>query len=558
MVLTCLILCLGQQGYLPSTSPQAPDARRQWLEVRADGVFRIDHAPWKGKSVSPGGSYGVSASLKTAAAVSGPRWRVDDLGQQWRGENVAIGDSGAWMLGGKGFENESVVAYPTGDPIALFDFDLTDALAVRPAVAARAGRLATMATFNTGFFSFESTIYAWDLKNQGTPAWTYDLPNTGNVMAGFLGISDDGSRTVAAVSNTNGTTHVRVLDTAGAVLHSYDLPASSNIRFGAIDAAGDRLYLGMFNGTSELWDLQSGTLLTSLVLGGSFDSHALSADGLTFAYGNFLGVTIMRETTPGTWSTLAFRPGNLFHFPGPLDLNADGSRCGFIDQRFFPGFDHFEVGLWDVENDVDLFIDHYDAPGTATQLVASGLQLDERGEVLAGISWGDSFNLTPEVFLYDGAGNLTSSMDLPGSAISLALDPDGDAAVVGSMAQHENQGGGGGSLLCIDATELDLHITGFPQLGGMITLSTGDDAQTAIFTISKALGASSSPYGPTLVDLDERLSTTLLHTIPVGGLALPLVIPTKAGLADQALHFQGLRFDPAPAFTNKVSVHLVP
>ena len=493
-----------------------------------------------------------------SAAVVAPRWQVDDLGLMWVGEDVAIGDSGAWMLGGKGRDAEGVVAYPTGDPIAHFDFALPDALAVRPAVAARAGRMATMATFNTGFFSFESTVYGWDLPNAGTPIWTVQLPNTGNVMAGFLGMSADGTRTVAAVSNTNGTTHVRVIDATGSVLHSHDLPASSNIRFGAIDDEAQRLYLGMFNGTNEIYDLQTGNLEMNLVLGGSFDSHAISGDGKTIAYGNFLGITTVRETSPGTWTTLGFRPGALFHFPGPLDLNEDGSLLGFVDQRFFPDFDQFGVGMWDVETDTELWLQQHDASGTTLQLVASDLQLDDAGEFLAGSSWGDSFQATPEVFVYDALGQMTASADLPGSALHVAIDPDGDVVVAGSMAQHENQGGGGGSLLCLDAMEQELHITGFPQLGGTLTFHTGDDAQTAIFAISKALGTSASPYGPTEIDLDERLTTTALYAIPAGGLAAPMLIPMKSGLADQALHIQGVRFDPAPAFTNKVTVHLVP
>ena len=558
VVLLSLLLCLGQQGLPPSSPPNPTDARQQWMEVRKDGVFRVGNPPKLGATVGPGGLHAPTPGRKVTATVQIPRWQVDDLGQNWNGQAVAIGDSGAWMLGGKGSAAEGVVAYPTGDPIPFFDFALPNSLAMRPAVAARAGRMATMSTHNTGFFSFESTVYGWSLTNGATPAWTLTLPNTGNVMAGFLGISADGTRTVAAVSNTNGTTHIRVIDEAGMVIQSFDPASSSNIRYGTIDATASRLYLGMFNGIAEIYDLHTGALLHSLILGGSFDSHALSGDGKTFAYGNFLGITVLREITPGTWTTVAFRPGALFHFPGPLDLNADGSRCGFMEQRFFPGFDDFDVGMWDVENNTEMWSDGHSAPGTTLQLIAAGLEMDELGETLAGISWGDSFNLTPEVFVYSDQGRMTSSLDLAGSAISLAMDPDGDAVVIGAMAQHENQGGNGGSILCLDADDQDLHITGFPQLGGTLTIYTPDTAQTAIFAISKALGASPSPYGITEIDLGERLTTTLLHTVPAGGLFLPLMVPSKPGLADIALHFQGVRFDPVASLTNKVSVHLVP
>lgn len=131
-----------------------------------------------------------------------------------------------------------------------------------------------------------------------------------------------GARTEAWTAS--GQQHIRVFAPDGATFASYDVPAAANIRFGAIDANALRLYLGLYNGTCEIYDLSTGALQHSQSLGGTFDSHAFSADGTTFAYGNFSGLFVVRETLPGVWTQIASRFHAGSQFLGRCALSADG------------------------------------------------------------------------------------------------------------------------------------------------------------------------------------------------------------------------------------------
>lgn len=532
-----------------AVAPNQPPQQRQFMEVRAEGAFLIKESAAAPAPRLTGG---------TLAASTGPRWQVDDLGLAWIGSRVAMGDSGAWMVGAKEQNNEMVSAYATGSPTPLFDYSVLGAVVVRPAASNRAGSLASLVTVDQGTFSYLSTVYSWDRMTSSTPTWSATLPATGNVNAGFLGVNDLGTRTVAAVSNTNGTTHIRVFDNSGLVVNSYDIAAVANIRFGAINGKGDRLYLGMYNGFCEIYDLNTGALLHSQSLGGSFDAHAFSGDGLTFAYGNFGGNFVVHETSPGVWSTVASRGGVGGAYVGQVALNYDGTRCGFVSQRYTPNYDHLEVGMMDVATGADLFSNSLDAPGTITQLVASGLDMDDAGDYLAGISWGDSLNATPEVFVYDASGTLTSSVDTPGSAFGLEIDADGDVLAVGTKAVHANTLGNGGSILSVDAFEQNLHIVGFPQLGGTLSFETPDGASHFAYAICSGLETAQTPFGTREINLALIDFSSSQIPIPVGGLSVPVTVPNLPGLLGQTYHVQGIRFGVSNALTNKVSFSLVP
>jgi hypothetical protein len=546
VVILTLLLTLQQGAYTPpDASPQ-----RQRLVLRENGAFLIEESG----SLNP-----FSIPQSPAAAVGGPRWQVDDLGTGWQGNHVAIGDSGAILLSGKEVEAESITAYSTSSPTPMFDFPVLDAAVIRPAVAQRNSSLVAMVTHDVGFFSYSSVVYRWDHQSGNSPLWSFTMPPTGNVAAGFCGVSEDGSRTVAVVENTNGTHHIRVIGPQGVVLFSYDIPTGSFLRHGFIDATGSRLFLGLFNGTCEIFDIDTGMLLHTQSMGGSFDSQAFSADGSTFAFGNLLGLFVVRETSPGVWSQIAHRPGSPVAYLAQAALNADGSRCGFAVQHFIPAFDRVQVGMWDVFNDSEMFLADLHAPGTTLQLVASDLSMDASGDYLAATNWGDSMQLTPEVTVYDAAGTLTASVDTSGSALSVAMDADGDVMAVGTKVDHANSLGNGGSILAVDAYEQDLHLTGFPQLGGTVQFSTSDSADGIAFIVGSVLGPSVTPFGVTEIKISSLLRRgTVFFPIPVGGLTLPLALPTAAASMDTSIHIQGVRTGGAAGLTNKVSVRLVP
>jgi len=512
-------------------------------EVRPQGVFLVST---NGAQTSPG----------TAALVASPRWQEDDNGLAWIAANVAIGDSGASMVVGKELNNESVACYGTGSANPIFDASTLDANNVRVAMASRAPMVAALATYDIGGGVWQSTLQTFASFADGTPLATINLPTTGNVIAGMVGVSEHGDRIVTAVSNASGQQHIRVFAPDGTSLASYDVVASANIRFGAIDANALRLYLGLYNGTCEIYDLTTGALQHSQSLGGTFDSHAFSADGSTFAYGNFSGLFVVRETLPGVWTQIASRFHAGSQFLGRCALSADGNTAAFEVQRYSPAYDHVEMGMMDVSTGADLFSVSLDAPGTAFQLSASSCAVSADGQTAAFGTWGDEFSLTPTLQCFDRSGLQTMAYTTPGSVYAVAIDADGDVVAAGSKAVHANTFGNGGTAWCLDAAEQTLHILGDAKVGGTVEMTSPSGATQMWLAMAPALGQSPTAFG--ISELNLSGATQVFGPFPVGagGAMETLPLPSSPSLNGIAVHFQGLRVSGTAELTNKVSLRI--
>lgn len=539
MLLIPLLSLLAQQPALQSTV----------VEVRPEGAFYANQ--------TNDGLFHTPAS-QNQALVSGPRWQVDDLGLAWIGYGAAVGDSGASAMASLELNNESVSVWATGSNSPIFDYPTFGAFAMKVDIADRDNTAAALVSNDLGGSNFQSTLSVWDSAGNGTPDWSATLPATGNVYSSMVGVNDKGTRIVAAASNSNGTINIRVFDRAGSILSTWDLPTTANLRFGAIDDGGDRLYVGYFNGVAEIYDLDTGVSIHTLNIGATFDAHAISGDGKTVAYGSFGGLTVVQETSPGVWNQVAYRSNPSSSYLARTALNTDGSRAAFQIQRYSPAYDHIEAGIMDVTTGLDLSHQSMDAPGTAYQLNCSGVDINDAGDVMAAASWGDSLNATPEIFSMDDQGNLLSSIDLTGSAFSIDLDADGDVIFAGSKAVHANTFGNGGSMTCIDADDQNLHLLGYPQLGGSLTVESPDGASALSFSICSSLGNSPTPFGISELNLATEITRNGPNTIPAGGLSMPLPIPTRASFSGMLLHVQGVRFSAATELTNKVSIRLLP
>lgn len=391
------------------------------------------------------------------------------------------------------------------------------------------------------------------------PLFSAVLPTTGGVIAGQVAVSADGSQMTAVVSNASGVQHLRAYDATGAVTASHDLPLTANIRFAAIDDTGKRVYLGLYNGTCEIFEVATGTLLHSQALGGTFDSHAFSADGTTFAYGNFGGLYVVRETAPGVWTQIASRFHAGGQFLGRCALSADGNTAAFAVQRYTPAYDHLEYGMLDVTSGLDLFSTSVDAPGTIYQLTASGCAVDADGSTGAFGSWGDSASATATIQAFDRAGTQTASVTTPGSVFSIGIDADGDVIAAGSKAVHANTFGNGGSTWCVDADDQDLHVLGTAQVGGTLSLESPAGATSLTLGVASALATSVTPFGISEIDTSAMLATVGPLPVGAGGLVMPLNVPNNPGFAGAEIHFQALRVvGGVSGLTNKVSVRMLP
>ncbi len=533
-----------------AAAPQQPGVATR-LEVRPDGAHWVT-----ARGLPPASGLGGPAAPNLNA-----RWEDNHSGLAWIGGTAAVGDHGAVVMAGKELNNEAASVYAAGSAAPLFSASLLGAEKVRVAVSARTPLAATMTHTSIGAGNYQATVTAYDTTSGGTPLWSYVFPAGGGVFAGDVMISGDGQRVVAVTGSTLAVQNmVRVFDAAGALLNVLNLPAPGYVRQARLSDDGQRLYLGLYNGVAEIWNTTTSANLLSYGIGSSFDAHALSGDGRSFAYGDFGGLHVIRETSPGSWNQVAFLPVSAGgQYLGYCDLDEDGSHAAWQQQRYTPAYDHIEVGLFDVAANANVWSDSHDAPGTAFQLVSSGVQISADGTQVAGSSWGDSLNATPEVFAYDAAGALSMSLDAPGSVFALDMDAAGDVVAAGTKAVHANTFGNGGSVFCIEPYEPTLQLLGVPKIGGPLTLTTPGGANALRVAFCSLLGPSASPFGTTEVLLASMVNSIGPVGIPTGGLSLNLNVPANPALAGRAMHAQGVRFAPAGgALTNKVSVRLVP
>jgi hypothetical protein len=184
--------------------------------------------------------------------------------------------------------------------------------------------------------------------------------------------------------------------------------------------------------------------------------------------------------------------------------------------------------------------------------------LDDDGSHLAGASWGDSLNATPEVFAYDETGTQTAAIDLPGSAFSIALSPDGEVAAAGSKGVHANTFGNGGAITAFDPFDQIFHIDGNPYSGLPINLTFSNSPMTATMGFSSGLAPSPTALGIFDIDLSALLATNVFG-VPASGIVTMNVPPTP-GLIGRAVHVQGYTADGMGGrlMTVKASTRVLP
>ncbi|KAA3613394.1 MAG: hypothetical protein DWQ01_02395 [Planctomycetota bacterium] len=539
--------------------PQAPVQIAQHVEVTDQGADVV-------REYRDASGQIVAKSSNSQGLVTGPRWSENDGGLAWICEDIAVGDNGASVMASKGLNNEAVTLYSTGSATPIFHYDMLTSEDPQVAVAARANFSFAMEIFDTdpsSNYDFEATVHAFDnCDTSGTPLFSYTFPKTLNYFGGGVAVNDAGNVFLAWKADPN-TQYllVEAFDQAGNSISSGQLQTiGSSTYFHARQArlseAGDRAYF--FVGTDAIiYDVNSGTEIYRHAIGASFDSHALSGDGETFAYGNFGFFNVYTESSPGVWTLAASQSFAGGTYVARLDLNSDGSRLGYQIQQYSPAYDHIEIGMYDVAGATNMFTASYDAPGTAFQLVCSGVSMDDNGDYVAGCSWGDDLGVTPEGFVYDDAGNVTCELGGSGSAFDCSLDADGDVFAMGTKAVHANTFGNGGDIFVADAYDQNLHILGLPQLGGTVTIEAPDTGTTLQLGVCSSLGNSMSSLGQTELDL-STLITTFVFPIPVGGLSQPVTVPANPALACWEVHVQGGILGGSPTLTNKVSLRLIP
>jgi len=351
---------------------------------------------------------------------------------------------------------------------------------------------------------------------------------------------------------------IEAFDLGGNSISSGTLNDGSNFhaRQARMSSDGRRAYF--FIGTSAyIYDVFAGTQIHSHYIGASFDSHAFSGDGNTFAYGTFGSLRVYRDIA-GSWTHLHTESTGS-GYVARLDLDADGNRLAYINQQYSPAMDRIDVGMIDLDTNTLMWTDGISAAGTSFQLSASGIEIDNDGERVVGCSWGDSLNATPEAFAYDDAGNMTASIDLPGSAFGVSIAPDGEVAAAGCKAVHANTWGNGGAVTCFDTFDQNFHLDGVTRLGDIVSLMYLVVPNSATMGFSTGLAPSPTPLGVFDIDLSALL-TSQTFWVPPGSGVVPITVPNNPGLAGQAVHIQGYQtYGPGNhVMTVKASTRIYP
>lgn len=531
----------------------APPAQTsEYLEVTPQGAFvRTGQGPI--------GAHDLGSKHQM---VTGSRWEIGDGGLAWIGYGTDIGDNGGVVMASRGLNNEGVTVWTSFSQDELFADDMLDSQTPQVAVADRAPFAASMEIQDmdpSANYDYEASVDFYSTLGDGTAEWSYVFPRTLNYFGGGVAISNDAKIVVAWKADPNtGDLLIEAFDQLGNSVSSGTLNdgASFHARQARLSDDGSRAYF--FIGTSAyIYDVFAGAQIHSHYIGASFDSHAFSGDGKTFAYGTFGSLRVYRDNGAG-WSlhhTQSMSGG----YVARLDLDADGNRLGYLNQQYSPAMDRIDVGMIDLDTNTLMFNDGLSAPGTSFQLAASGIELNDDGDVLVGCSWGDSLNTTPEAFAYDDAGNMTASIDLGGSAFGISVGPDGEVAAAGSKAVHANTFGNGGAITCFDPFEQNFHLDGVTRQGNIVNLMYLVTPNYATMGFSAGLAPSPTPLGVFDIDLNALLHQQTFP-VPPGSGVVPMAVPTNPALAGQDVHIQGYQtYGPGNnVMTVKASTRIYP
>ncbi len=529
-----------------------PGQTAEFVEVTPEGAF-----------VRTGsGGFGAHSLGSKQNLVTAPRWQTLDGGLAWIGYGTDIGDNGGVVMASRGLNNEGVSVQTSFSQTELFFDDMLGSETPQVAVADRAPFAAAMEIHDIdpgSAYEFEATVSLYNTTGSGAPNWTYTFPTTQNYFGGGVAISDDAKIILAWKADPNtGNLLIEAFDQAGNSVSSGTLNDGSNFhaRQARLSNDGSRAYF--FIGTSAyIYDVFAAAQIHSHYIGASFDSHAFSGDGKTFAYGTFGSLSVYRDNGAG-WShhhTQSMSGG----YVARLALDGDGNRLGYINQQYSPAMDRINVGMIDLDTNSVMWDDALSAPGTAFQLSASGLDIDDDGEHLAGCSWGDSLFATPEAFAYDEAGNMTASMSIGGSAFGVSIAPDGEVAAAGTKAVHANTWGNGGAVTCFDTFDQNFHLDGITRQGDIVNLMYLNTPNYATMGFSAALAPSPTILGVFDIDLNA-LYASQTFLVPPGSGAVPVTVPTSAAMTGQPVHIQGYQtYGPGNhVMTVKASTRIYP
>ena len=289
-----------------------------------------------------------------------------------------------------------------------------------------------------------------------------------------------------------------------------------------------------------------------------FGGLALSGDGRRIALGGEPFAEVWEENATGQWSLLKRMDFAQERIAGAMELDTDGSHWAMTIMDYT---DWFQVRVRDLNTDREVYRHKFEAPGNNSNLWPSQICLTDDAQIVAGSSWGDSFDTTPTGFVFDANGTLNTTLRTEGSGLAFDMDPSGQVMAMGTKRTHVNEYGSGGQIICADTRMSELSIAGFPEAAGKLSMRIDGAATHVRVVAARELGASPTAWGPSQLDLATTIANSGFQAVSASGLQRQLTLPSNLALIGQALHIQAELVDQAKKLghlSNRVSIRILP
>jgi hypothetical protein len=491
----------------------------------------------------------AARSVASDPFAPGLRWSsAADAAQPWIPKCVTFGAGSALVWAAESGANPRLDLFTTPGSGSVRALDSSTA------VALSSGALAVAAGKSAGsFFSLaqfpdpdalhrRTEVARYDPVSAAhgaafAPLWTHAIGFSANGPARVACDEEGAHAVVAAWNDQQAFVRVDRVDGAnGALLARRDVSDASLSEI-ALSADGSRVAI---SAALDVWILDANASVVGHVpLASATNAISLSGDGRRLAIGGIGKLTLFDDAGSG------YAPS--FTIDAPLhDLAARAALSR--DARTLA------IGWWNYANGVDARFEVWDAgthaliwsasqagtPGGLQNLPSAACATPDGKRVAFGC-WGDGTN-KPEVLLVDREQAApVMQIDLPGSAMALALDETGTEIAVGAKDAHANQFATTGSVRLYDTGERDLQLLAPPETGGTLSLAAKHPGTSICLFLDGPL--SSVPLhvagtSGTLWLVRDALRVTPRVADPSGRADLALPIGASALLIGTERHFQ--------------------
>jgi hypothetical protein len=508
----------------------------------------------------------IPAAVPPQDPGSTVRWEDASGSENWLGKSVAIGDHGCTLIAGHELNTPGVAIYSTASPQPILKYALPDTWQIRVDASRKAQTLAAMAVYIDPHASGQRItpeLRVWREAKADEPDWVYRFPLTSYYMSNGMDvhISDDGQVIAAWFTDLDrNVVHLKVFNPAGDLLLDHEITRAFNAVLGDsgdMSDDGSRLLMDIGNNPA-LIDLATGDELLNLPHHSMFGGLALSGDGRRMALGGETYAEVWEENATGQWSRLKRMDFAQERIAGAMELDTDGSHWAMTVMDYT---EWFQLRVRDLNSDSEVYRHKFEAPGNSSNLWPSRICMTDDAQLVAGSSWGDSFDTTPTGFVFDANGALITTLRTSGSGLAFDMDPSGQVMAMGTKRTHVNEFGSGGEIICADTRQPELRLAGFPGVAGKLRMTLAGSATHARVVAALELGASPTAWGPSQLDLRTVVASSGFQAIPASGLHRQLTLPSTPALLGHALHMQAElvdRSNQVGSLSNRVSIRILP